>query len=76
MQVYKFVTRPDIDKFVPKKLQHYLPGGNLYYIDIIEYDPKRLRGSPYKLNVTSIPPIFPSKVSCILCGSNNCIVQQ
>ncbi|KAK9791832.1 hypothetical protein WJX73_004695, partial [Symbiochloris irregularis] len=61
VEVYKFVTRPDIDKFVPKKLQHYLPGGNLYYIDIIEYDPKRLKGSPYKLSVTSIPPIFPSK---------------
>lgn len=62
MQVYQFVTRPDIDKFVPKRLQHYLPNGNLFYIDIIEYDPRLLQGSPFQLRVTSIPPIFPNKV--------------
>ena len=67
MQVYKFVTRPDLDKFVPKAFQHYLPNGNLFYIDLIEYDPAKLKGSPFKLHVTSIPPIFPSKVlqSCL-----------
>ena len=30
--------------------------------DIIEYDPKKLSGSPYTLHVTSIPPIFPKQV--------------
>lgn len=68
VEVYQFVTRPDIDKFVPKRLQHYLPNGNLFYIDIIEYDPRLLQGSPFQLRVTSIPPIFPNKahIACTL----------
>lgn len=30
--------------------------------DIIEYDPKRLSGSPYTLHVNSIPPVFHKQV--------------
>lgn len=38
--MFKLVTKPDIDRFVPKRLQHYIPGGELTYTDIIRYDPK------------------------------------
>ena len=30
--------------------------------DIITYDPRKLKSSPYTLHVTSIPPIFPKQV--------------
>ncbi|KAK9830091.1 hypothetical protein WJX72_009745 [[Myrmecia] bisecta] len=61
VEVYKLVTSPDLDKFVPKNLQHHLPGGSLKYTDIIEYDPRRIAQSPFKLKVTSIPPVFASR---------------
>ena len=56
------MTKPDIDRFVPKRLQHYIPGGELTYTDIIRYDPKLLENPPFKLLVHSIPPIFKNKV--------------
>jgi hypothetical protein len=62
LQVFKLVTKPDIDRFVPKRLQHYIPGGELTYTDIIRYDPKLLENPPFKLLVHSIPPIFKNKV--------------
>lgn len=60
-QVFKLVTKPDINSFVPKRLQKYLPL-SLEYTDIIRYDPQRLRGPPFVLDVHSIPPVFASKV--------------
>ncbi len=60
-QVFKLVTKPDINYFVPKRLQKYLPI-SLEYTDIIRYDPQRLRGPPFVLDVHSIPPVFASKV--------------
>jgi hypothetical protein len=63
LQVFKLVTKPDIDRFVPKRLQHYIPGGELTYTDIIRYDPKLLENPPFKLLVHSIPPIFKNQVS-------------
>lgn len=47
---------------MPKRLQHYIPGGELTYTDIIRYDPKLLEQPPFKLIVHSIPPIFKNKV--------------
>ena len=35
LQVFKLVTKPNIDRFVPKRLRHYLPSDNLEYTDII-----------------------------------------
>ncbi len=61
-QVFKLVTKPDMDRFVPKRLQHYLPGGGLEYTDIIRYDPQLLEKPPFKLVVHSIPPVFQKKV--------------
>ena len=62
VQVFKLATSPDLDRFVPKKFQHFIPGGQLTYIDIIRYDPVNLESSPYVLEVDSIPPVFASKV--------------
>lgn len=60
-EVYKFVTRPDLDKFVPKKLQRHFKGG-LQYTDIITYDPAKIAQSPFVLDVKSIAPILPDRV--------------
>ena len=62
MEVYKFVTKPDIDKFVPKRLQKHFKGGALQYTDIIRYDPATIAEAPYTLGVQSIPPILAERV--------------
>jgi hypothetical protein len=62
IEVYKFVTKPDLDKFVPKGLQKYIAKHGLQYTDIITYDPKLIARSPYRLPVRSIPPKLPEKV--------------
>jgi len=62
VEVYRFVTTPDLDKFVPKRLQKHFNGGKLQYTDIIKYDPAKIARSPFVLDVTSIPPIFAERV--------------
>lgn len=34
-EVYEFVTKPDIHKYVPHKFKHFIPGGDLHYTDVI-----------------------------------------
>ena len=34
-EVYEFITKPDIEKYVPKQFKHFIPGGDLHYTDII-----------------------------------------
>mmetsp|Transcript_21307 Transcript_21307/g.64113 ORF Transcript_21307/g.64113 Transcript_21307/m.64113 type:complete len:554 (+) Transcript_21307:294-1955(+) len=67
VQVFKLVTKPDVDHFVPKRLQKYLPL-SLEYTDVIRYDPAKLQDPPFVLDVHSIPPVFPSKttINCTL----------
>jgi hypothetical protein len=55
-----------------------------HYTDIIRYDPREIADPPYRLHVTSIPPILPSKVplvqssaiqglrSCTAAGMSHC----
>ena len=62
VEVYKFVTDPDMDKYVPRSLQHHLSGGKITYTDIIRYDPKLIASAPFKLPVESIPPVFSNRV--------------
>ena len=62
IEVYKFVTKPDLDRYVPKRLQKHFKGG-LQYTDIIRYDPAKIASSPYTLDVTSISPILAERVS-------------
>ena len=54
VEVYRFVTKPDMDKFVPKRLQKHFKGGALQYTDIIRYDPANIAEAPYTLGVQSI----------------------
>ena len=61
-EVYRFVTKPDLDKFVPKRLQKHFKEGGLQYTDIIKYDPAKISQSPFILDVTSIPPILAERV--------------
>lgn len=61
-EVYKFVTKPDLDKFVPKGVQKYFAKHGLHYTDIITYDPKLIDKPPFRLPVRSIPPILPDRV--------------
>ena len=63
VEVYKFVTTPEMDVFVPRPLQRHLMKDGFHYTDIIRYDPREIADPPYRLHVTSIPPILPSKVS-------------
>ena len=62
IEVYRFVTKPDLDKFVPKRLQKHFKEGGLQYTDIIRYDPAKISQSPFVLDVTSIPPILAERV--------------
>ena len=62
VEVYKFVTKPDLDRYVPKRLQKHFKDG-LRYTDIIRYDPAKIASSPYTLDVTSISPILAERVS-------------
>jgi len=62
VEVYRFVTTPDLDKFVPKRLHKHFKGGKLQYTDIIRYDPAKIARSPFVLDVTSIPPILAERV--------------
>ncbi|CAL8471107.1 g10649 [Coccomyxa elongata] len=66
-EVYKFVTKLDVNKYVPKSLQKHFSEG-LHYTDIITYDPKLIACAPYRLPVKSIAPIFPEKarIECTL----------
>ena len=57
VEVYKIVTKPDLDRYVPKRLQKHFKDG-LRYTDIIRYDPAKIASSPYTLDVTSISPIL------------------
>lgn len=61
-EVYRFVTKPDLDKFVPKSLQKHFKEGGLQYTDIIRYDPAKISQAPFVLDVTSIPPILAERV--------------
>ena len=61
-EVYRFVTKPDLDKFVPKRLQKHFKEGGLQYTDIIRYDPAKISQPPFVLDVTSIPPILAERV--------------
>lgn len=70
-EVYKFVTKLDVDKYVPKSLQKHFTEG-LYYTDIITYDAKLIACAPYRLPVKSIAPIFPEKVSGPACACPYC----
>ncbi|KAK9830764.1 hypothetical protein WJX74_006040 [Apatococcus lobatus] len=63
VEVYKFVTDPDMDKYVPRSLQHHLAGGKITYTDIIRYDPKLIASAPFKLPVESIPPVFSNRAT-------------
>ncbi len=60
--MYRFVTKPDLDMFVPKRLQKHFKEGGLQYTDIIRYDPAKIAQSPFVLDVTSIPPILAERV--------------
>ena len=62
VEVYRFVTKPEMDKFVPKRLQKHFKGGALQYTDIIRYDPATIAEAPYTLGVQSIPPILAERV--------------
>lgn len=62
VQVFKLVTQPDVDQYVPKKIQRYMPG-NLEYTDIIRYDPAHLKSPPFVLHLHSVPPVFARKVT-------------
>ena len=66
VEVYRFVTKPDMDKFVPKRLQKHFKEGALQYTDIIRYDPAAIAEAPYTLGVQSIPPILAERVWSIL----------
>ena len=35
VEIYEFITKPDIDRYVPHQFKHFLPGGDLHYTDII-----------------------------------------
>lgn len=35
VEVYEFVTKPDVHKYVPHQFKHFIPGGDLHYIDVI-----------------------------------------
>ena len=61
-EVYKFVTKLEVDKYVPKSLQRHFSKEGLHYTDIITYDPKLIARAPYRLPVKSIAPILPEKV--------------
>lgn len=63
-EVYKFVTKPDLDAYVPASLQKHFLKGSFQYVDIIRYDPRHIARSPYQLHVSSIPPILPDQVQC------------
>ena len=65
-EVYRFVTKPDLDKFVPKRLQKHFKEGGLQYTDIIRYDPAKIAQSPFVLDVSSIPPILAERVEPLL----------
>ncbi len=72
--MYRFVTKPDLDMFVPKRLQKHFKEGGLQYTDIIKYDPAKISQSPFVLDVTSIPPILAERVlplllyhQCLVC---------
>ncbi|BDA45295.1 hypothetical protein COCOBI_07-0820 [Coccomyxa sp. Obi] len=67
-EVYKFVTKLDVDKYVPKGLQKHFSKEGLHYTDIITYDPKLIAFAPYRLPVKSIAPILPEKarIECTL----------
>ena len=60
------MTKPDMDKFVPKRLQKHFKGGALQYTDIIRYDPATIAEAPYTLGVLSIPPILAERVWSML----------
>ncbi len=66
-EVCKFVTKLEVDKYVPKSLQKHFSEG-LHYTDIITYDPKLIACAPYRLPVKSIAPIFPEKVNVQVCA--------
>lgn len=61
-EVYKFVTKLDVDKYVPKNLRRHFAQEGLNYTDIITYKPTLISHSPYRLLVKSISPILPEKV--------------
>jgi hypothetical protein len=61
-EVYKFVTKLEVDNYVPKSLQRHFSKEGLHYTDIITYDPKLIARAPYRLPVKSIAPILPEKV--------------
>ena len=63
-EVYKFVTVPDLDAYVPQPLQKHFLKGAFQYVDIIRYDPRHITCSPFQLYVSSIPPILPDQVLC------------
>jgi hypothetical protein len=62
VEVYKLVTKPDLDRYVPKRLQKHFKDG-LRYTDIIRYDPAKIASSPYTLDVSSISPILAERVN-------------
>ena len=35
VEIYEFITKPDIGSYVPNQFKHFLPGGDLHYTDII-----------------------------------------
>lgn len=72
-EVYKFVTKLEVDKYVPKSLQKHFSKDGLHYTDIITYDPKLIACAPYRLPVKSIAPIFPEKVSVPDCACLECV---
>ena len=63
--VYKFLTKPDFDAYVPKSLQKHFLKGKFQYVDIIRYDPRHIAHSPFRLHVSSSPPILPDQVRLI-----------
>ncbi|KAK9901312.1 hypothetical protein WJX75_005857 [Coccomyxa subellipsoidea] len=67
-EVYKFVTKLEVDNYVPKSLQRHFSKEGLHYTDIITYDPKLIARAPYRLPVKSIAPILPekSRIECML----------
>ena len=34
-EVYEFITKPDVQRYVPQQFKHILPGGDLHYTDVI-----------------------------------------
>lgn len=35
VEVYEFVTKPDMHRYVPHQFKHFIPGGDLHYTDVI-----------------------------------------